>query len=391
MYNNVNNMEKTQIFTKTLCLYFLCLPLGAMSIGSFGSMLKLVALIPIAVFLVQHPKISLTSPVIKQLLLTIIVSISILWSINVDATKDALEPQVLFLILLFAISGYRFYQRDIDALYKCLRWSSRITAVIVLVTGFYIEGRLALGGIIIEDPNLLCAYFLYDIIAIIIDLLSKPGLKKSLFGIAGLIVYAYIIFSTGSRGGAIAIIGAILIAFMFYKEKGQTKVSKKVILVALLVAVVSFSLTIVSEDMLARYDISVITTSGGVHRIETWQNALNIFKNSSIGRMLVGYGAGCTSPMLRQFGYFPRAMHNVFIQHLLEEGIIGLIIYLSFVFSFLIPCIRNKKFFELSVLIGMILLSLTTNIVKFKPYWNIQIFIICNNFLLIKQSEREGY
>lgn len=380
--------SKTSFFTKTLCFYFLCLPFGAMSIGPIGSLLKIIAIIPVGVYIIRHPRTIILKPVRNHILLCLCIGLSVAWSINFNVTISALKSQVLFLILLLAVSGFRYNNAEINLMKQSLRWSSRITAAITLYTGFYFEGRLTLGGVINEDPNLLCAYFLFGIVAVVIELLSKPGLKKTIIDLIELFVYLYIVFSTGSRGGAISVFGALLIIYFFYNDFQNNKSTlRKITVSAIFVIVFSFSIKFVPEEIISRFSIEDVARTGGTHRTTLWKNAIDIFKQSNVFRQLFGYGAGCTSDMRIMFGYSRYSMHNAFLKHMLEVGIIGLVTYTVFVAGFIVPCIKRKKYFELAVIIGMVLLSLSTDIVYFKPYWNIQIYILCTCYLSANESE----
>ena len=66
----------------------------------------------------------------------------------------------------------------------------------------------------------------------------------------------------------------------------------------------------------------------------------------------------------------------MFIESLLELGVVGLIIYAVAIFSFIKAAWKQKNKFAFAVVMCMFVLSLSTSIYTFKPYFNIMLYII---------------
>lgn len=374
--------EEIGLYCRWMGIYFLCLVLGGMNIGAFGSLLRAIALIPVGIWVLQRHTVQVDRIVSGALFYVLWISFSVIWSVDFDSSIERVISQWSFLVVLMSVSGYRFSDNEIAFLKKCLVWSSRITAVIVLTTSQYLSGRIYLGGAIREDPNYLCAYFLFALIYDLSVILAENKRKgQMILSIVELVVYTYLILGTGSRGGLFASVAACAIVILFYEnakeKKTKTMVGKAVIVVVMALAAY-FAMIFVNSNVLNRFSIEAIRSSEGTGRYELWEDALNLFADSPVFRRLFGYG---TASAYRLTFLFPfrrhNVMHNMFVENLVEIGMIGLVLYIFHISRFLAAAIKRNDNYSFAVLIGMIVLSLSTSIYTFKPYWNIMLFILC--------------
>lgn len=159
--------------------------------------------------------------------------------------------------------------------------------------------------------------------------IQKNYIKICLFGLS--LINLYIFFYTYSRGAMVGILGAI-ITYVFIKTR--TKKAVIVILVGFLILVLlSLSVTLGLNKFFSRfteienggYDFSTL------ERIGVWESALKLFKNSPI----TGVGINNFHEMYPKF--FPTYgvrlysdklyhSHNIFLNTLAEQGIIGFIV-----------------------------------------------------------------
>lgn len=375
-------MVKSRIrpFVVWLGIYFLCLIVGAMNIGDFGSLLKLIAFIPGGIWLFQNHSISKNTLLQIASIFIGFCVVSYFWSIDKSGSQTRIVSQLTFLFLLMAVSGYRYNDFEIDFLRNCLVWSSRVTAVLVLLTGGFFEGRIVLNGLIREDPNYLCAYFMYGIAAALIVLIGKGTVKEKAVSSIELMLYLYIAIGTGSRGGLLAIITCALAVFFFYKQgtgSGGSTVVKKLSAIGAIVIIVFLASSYVSTDILNRFSLGAVLQSNGTGRYILWEDAMNAFLDSSVIRQVLGYGAGSAIAITHRFPFrIHNVFHNMFIETLLELGCIGLVTYSLHIFSFAKRSLQSKDVYSFSIIIGMIVLSLSTSICVFKPYWNIMLFVV---------------
>lgn len=368
------NVKKAYIFF--LCLYLLCLPLGAINIGAFGSALKILSVFPFLVAILGMKHIRITLPLVRYFLYALMVAFSIIISTSPsDSIAKAISIAEFFL-LMATTCCFSFTDKDISIIKRTLIWSSRISAIIVLIWGTYKAGRLWLtGGIINEDPNYFCMYLSFGVIAAVQGLMSKLPWSKKIICLVELSVYVVIVLLTGSRGGLLALLFGI---FAFILFSGKKFSAKKIVMIAVIGLILYIGIESLSDILQDRFTVESVLESGGSHRIDIWLQGLDLFANAPMFRKIFGYGIATTIYNFESGGYaIANVMHNMFLESLVEIGILGLILYFTMVFSFLRRAYKNHDKFSFGVMICMIVMSLSTSISAFKPYLNIMIFILC--------------
>ena len=330
-------------FYISLSIFFLCTPFSAMTIGEIGSALKILAILPIF-FGLFSIIISKNKLVYIYCGYAIITFLSCLWSFNQSHSLVRAYTYIEFAILIYISGCVRNNDKDKKMLYKALIWSSRFTAVLLLLIGDYYEDRLTFMGAIDEDPNYLCMYFSFGIV--------------------------------GSRGGLIAIIASVCVYFMLEIRKTA---KKRLFLIFILLSFVSvFAVTHLSNivSFSERYTLDDVVSSGGTGRIDIWNFGWRIFLEFDIFNMLFGSGIASSDYWFSIHGFGFSVMHNIFLETLIEIGILGFLFYVYMLLSFLIEVFKIKNYYSFSIMLGFLVLSLSTSLSTFKPYLNIMIYIV---------------
>ena len=128
-----------------------------------------------------------------------------------------------------------------------------------------------------------------------------------------------------------------------------------------------------------RFTVESVIFSNGTGRFDLWQQGIDFFADSSFIRKLLGQGTNTITKILlveehgSLHGY---VMHNIFLETLVELGIIGFLIYLLMIGSFAVKAFKQKDKFAFAVIMGMIFLSFSTSLHTFKPYFNIMLYIV---------------
>lgn len=390
MNYDVDKRLSISLFCKWIGVYFICLIVGAMNIGVFGSLLKLLAIVPVGIWLIFSHKIKLMFCTKITFLYVLFLVFSLFWTIDFSATIERIISQITFLIMIIAVSAYSYNEREILFLKRCLVYSSRVSAVVVLLSADFYEGRIFLNGIVKEDPNYLCAYFFFGVISAIVILLSREALKNKVFSMIELCIYFYIILATGSRGGVLAIIMSIIIFLLFFRNKNRCTVSEfmtKLLFVFSIGLILSIVMTYLSTEITERFTLMAIKTSDGTGRFDIWESALNAYNSSGLFRQLFGYGTASAIKVTYLFPFNHHLVyHNIYIETLIEVGLIGFCLYLLFVGSYVYLSIKNQNMFCLAILMGLVILSMSVSISVFKPYWNIMLYTI-----IISLAKRNKY
>lgn len=368
-------------------IYFLALPLGAMNLGSFGSALKLVSIMPIGLALINIRNIKFNKPFVYYLLYVLFSTCSIFWSVNEQASIYRVNRYWNLILLLLSSCVFSFLTADILFIKKVLRWSSRLSGIVCLVFGTYYSGRLVLTGTIQEDPNYFCMYLSFGVIACIGDITSDTSIRKKIIAAVEVLFYFTIALLTGSRGGLIALLlGALLYLILNGNKIFDTK---KIIGVFALIIALYVGMTFLSDSLVDRFSVASVLESKGTHRFEIWEEAFDLFGRSNILRKLFGYGIqGVTTAFANNgYSFAGYVMHNMFVETLLELGLFGLILYCIMVISFCLYAIKMKDKFSFGVIIMMVIMSMSTSISTFKPYLNIMMFILMSMNTWVEESD----
>ena len=369
------NLKKAYVFF--LCVYLVALPLGAMSIGGIGSALRLLAILPVLLSIWQLNRFYLNAPIKMYFIYILICGISVLFSLDITPAWSKYSSLLLLFLLLASSCCYVYTNREIEQLKKSLVWSSRISCALCILFNTFVEGRMYFqNDVFSEDPNYFCAYLAFGAIYAVEKLLnSDEGIKNRILALGEIGVYLTVALLTGSRGGTLALLFGIM---MFIVLSNRRIVSFKTVLI---VAVVLISLymgtQLLTEDILARFTFQNVLETGGTGRTVIWAKALDMYNNSNIFRKIFGQGIGNTITAWSHYGFLEtHVCHNMFIESLVEIGIVGLIAYSLTIFSFIKQAFKRQKY-AFGVIMVMFFLSLSTSISTFKPYINIMLFILC--------------
>jgi O-antigen ligase len=182
-----------------------------------------------------------------------------------------------------------------------------------------IESRVKIHGTFVYlGPNEVAAFYnQYTILLMSIFLHMKRGLKK--LGLAALILTnLFVVVFLFSRAAYLAL--AMGMFFLFWMKK-------KVLLIPLILVAV-FWQTALPSKVIERIEMTTgdynELDSSSENRLIAWQESLDLFEKSPI--FGVGYG------VYRRAGFILGDTHNVYFKILAEQGLIGIMIFLSLLF-----------------------------------------------------------
>ena len=163
MKNNIVSLK-----AYSLMLYIVLLPLANLRLGSIGSLLKWIALIPISINMLEilkEKKIRVNKANRWLLLYSIYLLLTVLYSIKPASSLVRVQTYFLFSLLIISVNSSPYSEYEINYIKISMVISSVITGILVLVFAEFIDGhRLTLGGIFSEDPNYLVGYFIFSTI-----------------------------------------------------------------------------------------------------------------------------------------------------------------------------------------------------------------------------------
>ena len=291
---------------------------------------------------------------------------SILWTLNVSSTIDAIQRYALGFLLLAIVFTATRDRRAAILVAGAFSISAMASTLIGLATGNSPEGRLA--GTF-EDPNEFAAFCVPALlIAAALAATALTPLRRLAFGVGALVCGLGIVLS-GSRGGIVAIAAALVMWIIF---GGRWRL--KVIVASVLVGVVVVGYINVAASPATRTRLETLTqseelsTNGGTGRTDIWQVGLRAYHDHPI----VGSGAGTFTEatprylarpgLVRRGDFFtdtPKVAHNMYLHVLVEIGVVGLALFGLILVACLAAAWRAARLFKRAGDLKMELLSRT--------------------------------
>lgn len=279
-----------------------------------------------------------------SLLFLIYIAISFLISLANGASLGTLVSSfnklLLFYVIFLTIQGFSlgFSSRRMHRVFQFLTY---VQACYVLVS-LLIPDSYALSWdvetfVMVFESQHLTATFIISLIAAIYFDMRLTSKKTWIFEflLASGLVYA--LFMTGAR--TFTICGLVMYGLLLCRFLSVFEVRLRIIISVLLVAAV-LSAIYAQQDMLAFFQKNDTTASASFSngRDEIWGFYLDVLKDSDFLPLLFGHGCG----FYETDAAFWVGSHNDFLTFAVSYGLVGLVLYVLFVFQS-IRWIPNKK------------------------------------------------
>ena len=206
---------------------------------------------------------------------------------------------------------------------------------------------------------------------------EKSALWKKILRFAVMLLSVFCIFLTSKRGVAVALMFALIVAYVVWK-KLSVKTVIQIILLMLLCGAVLFVLynqNAVVHAFLQRFapTDSDITTG----RSDIWRLAVNTLQDEM-------FGMGTGSAYL----IYDNGLHNIYLQLFYDHGIIGAGIYIAFFLYNLALAINLKEPMQIYIQVLMLVYGMSGN-----PIYTNSFFIIYVIFsvVTVKKQTRNTY
>lgn len=243
-----------------------------------------------------------------------------------------------------------------------------------------------------NDPNYFNTSLLLFLFIIIFDFENTnymSFLRKTIIFVS-IISLLFLSIVTASRSGILGIFVFLFFYILHYFKKNKLILTLKTILILMLIFVLIYSFNIINIKDQVNYVLSRFFSEAGSSdygsaymRIIEIKNGFKLIRKNPM-TFFLGSGIGTTS-LTEWYSNFSinasfrtTRIHNTIIGILVEQGIIGLIIFIYFNFYLLILIWKKNnlnKFLFLGFLFGQLVISLFVWTVTFTPFW-ISFFII---------------
>ncbi len=376
--------EKISMGALLATLYFICMPLSIVPLPGGSSLLKYISIFVggLLVCILFTGKTRLKFNSIHFLLaIYLLYTIGSLFLSKSEGAIVILRGTIETSAIFFLITLKVYNKKESELLMYSWVIVGLITTAIMLMGSVGLEegsGRVTMGiGGGNEDPNQLCGYFILPILFCLEKINFKNKFK--LFYFLLFVGMMFVVFRTGSRGGLISILAAVLV-YTFFALRTST-VNKIKMLIGMIIIALVFSLFLVQtlpEDVRERLSINSLEEDQGSGRLQLWTITIDAIKQSEKG-MIFGYGLGSTAVFFANAFSGHGVAHNHWLQLWCDQGLIGMLLFFS-IFAVGIIC-KFKRNPVISIsLFGMLVLSMTlTMYAYYKPFWNI-LMMACMNF-----------
>lgn len=365
--------EKISIECILACIYFACLPFTVVTTPA-GSLLKVVT-IPIAAILMIRlfmGKSELTLNYIHffyGLYMLYTVGMLVVYSedISVVTTKDMILGYLMLMLITMRIYNSRekelietaWIAVGLVCIYVCVTSTEVVSEVenraVVRVFGFE------------EDQNQFCAYLIMPVLISIKRIFERRKFYPVYIII--LLLSFYAVLKTGSRGGLIGVFAGAAIYISIGMKSMRARLGVILAAIAVGLIFVSVVMPMLPEDVRARYTIEAVQSDGGSGRFEIWQFLLN-YTVQRPERLIRGSGVFSTYSIMRSGGLKNGVAHNAYIQILNDEGMIGLLLFVTVIALCIFRTIKRESHYAAGM-VSLLAFSMSLTFYVFKPYLNI--------------------
>ena len=358
-----------------VCIYFLIALFEPYLNGVIGSVTKYYILFLTVILLFRKRHFYFTRFQLAMMGWLLYKAASLLWTTNLYVAGLHVFSQIGAVLLLYALT---FCPEDNDKqlmqsiTYTIWGGSFTISFLSIFFSRPYM-GKLASRQVLNlfgqeTDPNNQAALVLLGFsIGLYYLLIAR---KHRVFSLLTILVSAYSIFLTSSRGGflgsVLIIIAVILIASMDLAPKQKLKTY-------LIIILISAALFLISYFFLDREVFNRIFVfsdyEGGSGRDEIWHNAWQLLKEKAHWLYGAGWGA--------YWGYnnYNVMLHNTFLSILCDTGIIGFLLLMVPIGSTAWKLLRQKQFLPVLLLIAGFSASFFLEAINKRFFWNVIFYL----------------
>lgn len=371
-----NEQEPIKRITKLIAVYLFCAPLDFLQIIPGVSLSRFLIFLPLAgcIFYMNKAKVIFDKFFLAIGLYLLMVTFTLTYSINYSSTIQRVITVILNITVIFILSLLPYNKRELTVIKKAIAYSGWFTVALMLLYSntSIMGGRLTVivhGNY--QDPNYLCGFLIYSVVYY----WEKYLKHKKFFSLVVVGVFLTFVLLTGSRGGLIAVGGALLFYLAAWIKNTKFKFSsiiKVILLIGFIVLLFNFAVSnLLPESISSRLNINFTLNDRGANRFDIWEKVLNNYQSSPSMNKLFGWGAGT----IRNFLYNDVG-HNIWIESSMEIGLVGVAILLFLYMSYFIKSCKMHEFVVAASFFGYLIMTMSLSLYSYKPIWNILLIIM---------------
>jgi hypothetical protein len=382
---SINKNIKVNFSTWLLALYLFLAPLDFLQVISGVSLPRFLIFLPLIGFILrlQSIRIYIDRYLVIPLVYVLMIIMTIFYSYDLTVTLERTISIGLNVAIILILSTLKYNQKELLTIKKAMIYSGWLTLSLMY---FYSDTSLMGGRMTVvvngsyQDPNYLCGFLIFSIIFYYEGFIKK----RSKMSFIKMCIFLVFVLLTGSRGGLLAIIGSVFFYTIIWIKESRYKFATVFKLNFLFLSIIFFffiSLNMLPDSVSQRYDISFTKNDGGANRFEIWNAILSSYQNLPLINQVIGTGAGT----IRHFNYFGTVGHNIWIESLIEIGIVGTVILFIFYFMHLLKAYIMRENVVSASIVGYLIMTMSMSLYSYKPIWNIILLV-----MLLKNSKSKN-
>lgn len=285
-----------------------------------------------------------------------------LWTPSFSAYSLYNYVKIIVIVMSLYCQAYNKREKNF------LLFGSLLSCLIVcwfMLTGSnigYTDRRMTVAVFGVEqDPNYLGYLFIVPMAISVQQFLDrKRVLQKAFLAVLGVLIL-FCVMMTGSRGALLGIATVVAVCVITHFKKLSTKIVFCVIMALFIVIAYGLVLSLLPEHIAERFSIQLVLESRGTGRVDIWFDTFRVMKESPF-KLLFGFGAGSSISLV---GW---ATHNFFLQLLLELGIVGLGLFMAFLWVWT-KRLAKEDTMGLSIVMGCMAMAMTLSVNTIYYFW----------------------
>lgn len=386
----MQNKNIIRLRVYVLGLYLLLLPIDATLGNIIGdiSIINYIEFFYIALRLTTMYKENMKISTLEKCKLPVVYFLYFIFSISWSITNDLNSWYIYSLMGSYAMFLFSAIDNYSIEEYRFLKKSVIYSGIVVIIITFFnidifSSNRFVLNVGRYMDPNYFATGFVL-ITSLLIDNILKKEYKE--INMIILVCLMIIIIMTGSRGGLLANLAVIFSFLIVNKKDGFRKLIVVLSGVLSFGAIFYFTREYIPSWVLDRFVVNEMFSGGGSGRVYIWASNILYYKDLSLLRLIFGNGYSVFPYISMQTMGMYKVAHSIFVQSLLEGGMVGLLITIMLILAAMRNSLKSDNKYMFAALIGVTIGGITLDIHVSRFFWNALFFSTFPNFEILDKT-----
>jgi len=302
--------------------------------------------------------------------------VSVAWAQYPDSARTAASSYVLLIGLFVVVYFLDLSAGDISLIERLTVLGGWLSAAYIVYSGQLqdiLSQRLVLTDT--SDPNNLSALLALPAILSFHKFLRSESTKIRVVYFISFLGLSFLMVATGSRGAMLGL-GAFLLVYAFLLSR-STGIRKLLTVVGGLLVVITVIISVIPAELrdrlfsLGGYTVDFTGQSTNTRSV-IWSHVVEeVIPNMP----LYGVGSGNAPDMLVPWYFDRRGVHSIYLNMIVEYGILGIPVFFGFLGALFIRNLRRSDYLRVSALIAFLVIAAFLDAFTKKYFWNAMIYI----------------